>query len=177
MIDWSVNRLGRRKDSARNLSLVDLLAISNGEVILLVTLVAFPVVVFSFLGAGAVFKQIGKGPLSLEQDFPQKVAGVATQPISEEQREAEIRQFLEGKAYRQRKRGEKPIEIEVELQRLLASEQASAGAALGSDAQLVVEIRDLVKASNERRVRMGREPLDVDAEVQRQLGELESLGQ
>ncbi len=34
-------------------------------------------------------------------------------------REAEIRQLLEAKAYRQAERGEEPIDVEAELQRLL----------------------------------------------------------
>ncbi len=156
------------------------MALSNGEAILVITLVAFPIVAFSFLGAGAVFKQIGKGQFSLEQDFPQKVAGVAVQPVSKEQREDEIRQFLEGKAYRQRERGQEPIDVDAELVRLLAEEEATAAASggdLGSDPELVAEIRQLVEASNERRIRMGREPLDVNAEVKRQLAEMENLGQ
>jgi hypothetical protein len=151
------------------------LALSNGEAILLIVLVAIPVAALSFLGAGTAFKQIGKGPLSIEQELPQK-GSAAPSPISPELREAEIRQLLEAKAYRQAKRGEEPLDVEAELQRLLAEERG-AGAGLRADTQLVAEVRQLVEASNARRIRMGREPLDVDAEVERQLAELESLGQ
>jgi hypothetical protein len=149
-------------------------ALTNGEAILLIVLVAIPAAALSFIGAGTAFKQIGKGPLSIEQEMPQK-RGTPAPPISPEVREAEIRQLLEAKAYRQEVRGEPPLDVDAELARLLADEPARSG--LRADAELVAEVRDLVEASNARRIRMGREPLDVEAEVKRQLDELESLGQ
>ena len=149
--------------------------LSNGEAILVIVLVAIPIAALSFAGAGAAFRQIGKGPLSIDQDMPQKGAGTPA-PTSPALREAEIRQFLEAKAYRQNQRGEAPLDVETELERLLAAERA-AGTGLRADAQLVAEVRELVEASNARRIRMGRDPLDVDAEVERRLDELESLGQ
>jgi hypothetical protein len=155
---------------------VSLLALSNGEAILLIVLVAIPVAALSFIGAGTAFKQIGKGPLSIEQEMPPRGGGPPA-PISPELREAEIRQLLEAKAYRQGQRGEEPLDVEAELGRLLASERSAKGSGLRADAQLLAEIRQLVEASNARRIRMGREPLDVDAEVERQLDELEGLGQ
>ena len=150
------------------------LALSNGEAILVIVLVAIPLAALSFIGAGAAFKQIGKGPLSIEQAMPQKGPGAAP-PASPALREAEIRQLLEAKAYRQGRRGEEPLDVEAELERLLASERGGSG--LRADTQLVAEVRQLVEASNARRIRMGREPLDVDSEVERQLDELENLGQ
>jgi hypothetical protein len=150
-------------------------ALSNGDIILIVVLVAIPVVAFSFVGSGEAFRQIGKGPLSIEQDFPQRSAGGPPAPISPEMREAEIRQFLEARSYRLASRGEQPIDVEAELQKILADERSSG--TLRRDAELVAEVRQLVEASNARRIRMGREPLDIEAEVERQLTELESLGQ
>lgn len=150
-------------------------AISNGDVILLILAVAIPVVALSFLGAGAAYKQIGKGAFAIEQELPQK--GGAPTPLPPEVRESEIRQMLEAKAYRQAERGQEPLDVEAEVARLLTDEEAGAGGGLRRDAQLVAEIRELVLASNARRERMGREPLDVEAEVERQLRELENLGQ
>ncbi len=150
------------------------LALSNGEAILIIVLVAIPAAALSFVGAGTAFKQIGKGPLSIEPELPQKGGGAA--PISREMRELEIRQLLEAKAYRQAQRGEEQLDVDSELERLLAEER-STGSGLRADSQLVAEVRELVESSNARRIRMGREPLDVEAEVERQLDELESLGQ
>ena len=82
--------------------------------------------------------------------------------------------MLEAKAYRQRARGDAPLDVEAELGRLLAEPQAGSA---GVDRGLVEEVRQLVVARNERRVRQGKEPLDVDEEVERQLRELENLGQ
>ncbi|HYH62209.1 MAG TPA: hypothetical protein VD766_10125, partial [Solirubrobacterales bacterium] len=117
------------------------LAISNGEVILVIVLIAIPVAALSFVGSGEAFKQIGRGPLSIEQDFPQGPTGGPSAPISPEVREAEIRQFLEAKSYRLASRGEKPLDIDAELERILADDR-SAGSLL-RDNQLVSEVRGL----------------------------------
>ncbi len=84
--------------------------------------------------------------------------------------------MLEAKAYRQSARGETPIDVEAELERLLA-EAASAPAPAAGDAELREEVRQLVVARNDRRQRQGKEPLDVEAEVARQLRDLEGMGQ
>jgi len=150
------------------------LALSNGDAILLIVLIAIPVAALSFAGAGAAFRQVGKGPLAIEQDPAPKGGGSA--PLSAAMREAEIRQLLQAKAYRQGLRGEQPLDVDAELHRLLEDDRAAAPGP-GADPQLTAEVRGLVAASNARRIRMGREPLDVEAEVKRQLDELESLGQ
>ena len=90
-------------------------------------------------------------------------------------REAEIRQLLEAKAYRQSSRGEAPLDVEAELERL--TDRAERPRPRGEDPALREEVRQLVVARNERRLRQGKEPLDVEAEVERQLRELENLGQ
>ena len=153
------------------------LALSNGEVILLIVLVAIPIAALTFaLGAGGAFNQIGKGQLSVqfEHDLPQK-AQDSDAGASSEVREAELRQLLRAKAYRQETRGEKPLDVEEELTRILESETAARPP--GEDPQLREEVRQLVVARNARRGRKGQQPLDVEAEVERQLRELESLGQ
>jgi hypothetical protein len=152
------------------------LSLSTGEVIFIVVLVTIPISLVTFvLGAGNALKQIGKGPFAVEfdSDLPAGITDSSPAP-SGEAREAEIRQMLEAKAYRQQARGEAPLDIEVELGKLL-HERPAAGR--GVDRELVEEVRQLVVARNERRVRQGKEPLDVDEEVQRQLRELENLGQ
>jgi hypothetical protein len=152
-------------------------ALSNGEVILVITLAAIPIAAIAFaLGAGGAYKQIGKGAFSVEfeHDLPQKI-GDSSADRSAVVREAELRQLLEAKAYRQRTRGEEPIDVEAELVRLAQAEAETAPA--GDDPQLREEVRQLVVARNDRRARKGEQPLDVEAEVERQLRELESLGQ
>src|SRR5918995_1688016 len=151
------------------------LALSTGDVFLIAIIVAIPFALLTFvLGARQALSQIGKGPLSIEQDLPQKSGGPAPAPVSGEVREAEVRQMVEAKAYRQAARGETPVDVEAEGERLL---EARSTPALGGDPGLREEVRQLVVARNERRQRKGEEPLDVDAEVERQLRELENLGQ
>ena len=153
---------------------MDLLAVSNGSVILIIALVAIPLAGLVFvLGAGNALKEIGKGQFAIEQELPQKRDGSST-PVSREVREAEIRQMVEAKAYRREARGQEPIDVEAEVKRLLEDTPAPS---LGQDEELRTEVRQLVVARNERRQRKGQEPLDVEQEVERQLRELENLGQ
>ena len=159
------------------LSFDPLLAVSNGEVILIVVLAAVPITAIAFAaGSGNAFRQIGKGQFSVEfdEDLPQKMRDSDAESGSSELREAEIRQLLEAKAYRQSSRGEAPLDVDSELGRLMEEPES---APVGEDPQLREEVRQLVVARNQRRLRQGKEPLDINAEVERQLGELENLGQ
>jgi hypothetical protein len=150
-------------------------ALTNGEVILVIALAAIPAAALTFaLGARSALKEIGKGRFAIEQELPQKSSG-APAPVSAAVREAEIRQMVEAKAYRQRERGEGELDVDAEVSRLMSD--AEPAAAPGGDAELRDEVRQLVIARNERRMRKGQEPLDVEQEVERQLRELENLGQ
>jgi hypothetical protein len=152
---------------------VPVLALSNGDVILIIVAIAIPLGLLSFvLGAGNAFDEIGKGPFAMDHDPVASKEPAA--PITPAVREAEIRQMLEAKAYRQSSRGQTPLDVDAELSKLLAS---APGAGLGSDPGLRAEVRDLVVARNHRRVRQGKEPLDVETEIERQLRDLENLGQ
>ena len=151
------------------------ISLSTGDVILIVVLAAIPVALVSLSGAGDAFRQIGKGQFAVE--FERDLRGGITDDsasASPQAREDELRQMLEAKAYRQRSRGERPLDVDAELAKLLAEAPRTS---LDVDPQLVDEVRQLVVARNERRVRQGQEPLDVDREVERQLRELEGLGQ
>ncbi len=147
---------------------------STGTILILIVVVALPVgaVVFA-MGAGNAFGQIGKGDLAIgDQPFPRESGS----GVSSEVREQEIRQMVQARSDRGIARGRKPIDVEVEVEKLLAPEQGAATSP-GADHGLREEVRQLVVARNERRARQGKEPLEVDAEVDRQLRELENLGQ
>lgn len=152
------------------------ISLSTGDVILIVVLAAIPVSLLTFvLGAGDALRQIGRGQFAVEfdSDLPRGISDDAA-PASPQVREAELRQLLEAKAYRQLARGEPPLDVDAELAKLL---DQSPAAGRGVDPQLAEEVRQLVVARNERFLRQGREPIDVELEVERQLRELESLGQ
>ncbi len=78
--------------------------------------------------------------------------------------------MLEAKAYRQRARGEEPLDVDAEMRRI---NSPAARVDIGADPALIAEVRQLVVARNARRARQGKEPLDVDAEVARQLEDLQ----
>jgi hypothetical protein len=146
-----------------------------GTILILVVLVALPVgaIVFA-LGAGGALKQIGKGPLAIEQDFPQSSGG-SIHAVSAEVREEEIRQMVQARSDRGIAKGREPLDVDAEVDKLVAT--GSSGPGLGADRGLREEVRQLVVARNERRKRQGKEPLDVEKEVERQLRDLENLGQ
>ena len=149
--------------------------IDAGTILILIVLAALPIGAAVFaLGAGNALKQIGKGDLAIDQDAPGS-GGEMMAPLSAEVREEEIRQMVQASSDRAEARGGKPIDVDAEVERLLAPETSGSG--LGADAGLREEVRQLVVARNERRVRQGKKPLDVDGEVERQLRELENLGQ
>jgi hypothetical protein len=145
-------------------------AVSNGEVILIVTLVVVPIAALAFAGAGAVYREIGKGAFAMDHDKPSRDGPDLSTAAARAEQQAEMRQMLEAKAYRQAQRGEEPIDIAAEMARLNAP-----AAPTRVDPELVEEVRQLVLARNARRVRRGEEPLVVGAEVERQRSELEGL--
>jgi hypothetical protein len=146
-----------------------------GIVLIIVVLVALPVGAIVFArGAGKSLDQIGKGQFALEQDFPQSSQG-SIHAVSAEVREEEIRQMIQAKSDRGVAKGRKALDVDAEVEKLLASDTGGPG--LAGDKALREEIRQLVVARNERRQRQGKKPLDVDKEIARQLRELENLGQ
>jgi len=152
------------------------ISLSTGEVIMIVVFTTIPIALLTFvLGAKNALNEVGKGQFAVEfeSDVPSKITD-SDADSSPAAREAEIRQLLEAKSYRQQARGEAALDVDAELNRLL-SERPSLPT--GVNAQLVEEVRQLVVARNERRARQGKEPLDVDKEVERQLRDLENLGQ
>jgi hypothetical protein len=133
-------------------------------VVVAATVLAAVIAVGALASSGRSYDQIGRGGLSLRDgsDRPARErvhAGAA----AVRERDEEIRQLLEARNERRRRRGLEPVDIEAELREFHRP---------ADDPGLEAEVRALVVARNERRLRRGREPLDVDAEVARQLREL-----
>jgi hypothetical protein len=85
------------------------------------------------------------------------------------ERDEEVRQMLEARNARRRRRGEPEVDVEAELARLTTLADADA------DGELRDEIRQLVIARNHRRARKGLAPLDVEAEIARELAGLRDI--
>ena len=137
-------------------------------------LVVTPIAAIAFAGSGAVYREIGKGAFAMDHDAKRPQGVDVTTAAGRAEQQAEMRQMLEAKAYRQRQRGEEPLDVEEEMRRLNAPESRGS---LSSDPALVEEVRQLVLARNARRARQGKEPLDVQEEMERQLRDLEGLGE
>jgi hypothetical protein len=117
--------------------------------------------VVALVRSGKAWDEYGKHRLLMERelDHSPKLGSA----VSNAERDDEIRQLLEARNLRRARRGEAPVDVEQELQRLVAPR---------IDAELRQEIRDLVVARNHRRARQGKPPLDVEAEVERQVADL-----
>jgi hypothetical protein len=137
---------------------------------------AFPIVVFAVAivgGLGALvalvlsqrtWDEYGKHHLTLDSESSRGAPGGSAAANAE--RDAEIRQLLEARNARRRRRGEPEVDVEQELARLVGPQ---------IDDELRAEIRDLVIARNHRRARRGQPPLDVEAEIEREIADLSGV--
>ncbi|HWN73887.1 MAG TPA: hypothetical protein VNN15_08790 [Solirubrobacterales bacterium] len=147
-----------------------LTALQKGGAVLLFTGVAAPLIGLVLKRVSGGWETMGGGPFAILNE-PQKRGASGTGPrIDPAIQAAEVRQMLEAKSERRVQRGEAPLDVEAETQRLLAAEERPRGQE-AIDAELRAEVRQLVVARNERRLREGLEPLDVEAETERQLAD------
>jgi hypothetical protein len=134
-----------------------------GTLVWIVAAVSAVVAVLTLIGTGKSYREIGRGGIVRGRDRFDGGGGAAS---AAEERDAEIRQMLEGRNARRARRGEAPLDIEAEI----AALERPAAAAV--DDELREEVREHVIARNARRVRAGAAALDVDDEVQRQIRDL-----
>ena len=91
-----------------------ILAVGPSEfllVLILLCLVVAPIAAIAFARSGRRYEEIGKGRFAVDFDDGGETA-----------HEEEVRQLVEAKAYRQSRRGEQPVDVEAEVDRLLAGE-------------------------------------------------------
>jgi hypothetical protein len=135
-----------------------------GTVILVVCGVGVVGAVAALLANRRTWEDYSSNHLIRDSELGRPTGGSQAASISE--RNEEIRQMLEARNARRRRRGEPEVDIEQELGRLTAP---------AIDDELRAEIRDLVVARNHRRARRGEPPLDVQAEIERQIASLSDL--
>ena len=135
-----------------------------GTVLWIVCGVAIVFALLALVTARRTWDEYGKSRMLLDQELAAAPRSGSAAALVE--RDTEIRQMLEARNARRLRRGEPPIDVELELRRLTAPQ---------IDAELRAEIRDLVVARNHRRARHGKPPLDVDSEVEREIAALGQL--
>jgi hypothetical protein len=146
-------------------------ALQKGGALLLFTGLVGPLVGLLLKRVGGGWETMGGGPFAILDERPRPTAGGSPQKVDPAIQAAEVRQMLEAKSERRRQRGEAPLDVEAETERLLAA-AGKPRAEDAIDAELRAEVRALVVARNERRMRQGLEPLDVEAETEKQLADL-----
>jgi hypothetical protein len=135
---------------------------SFGTVLWIVTGLSFVAAVFALATSGRQWREFGREHLVMDSEAAR--TGEATgSSASIRERDEEIRELLEARNERRRRRGEATVDVEAELRRLTSPL---------IDADLRAEIRDLVIARNHRRARAGKPPLDVEAEIEREIAGL-----
>ena len=149
-----------------------LTATQKGALVLLFTGIVGPLIGFLLKRVGGGWNSVGGGPFAILHERPAAGrSGAPSPPADPAIQAAEVRQMLEAKSERRARRGEAPLDVEEEAERLLAEpEPASPDDAM--DEELRAEVRQLVVVRNERRRRQGLEPLDVRAETERALADL-----
>lgn len=148
-----------------------LTAVGKGVALFALTGVAAPLIGLAlrhYVGNG--WDAIGSGPFSIVHEGKRQRGGRGP-TVDPAIQAAEVRQMLEAKAARQQRRGENPLDVDSEAERLLAEADSAGARRPDIDAELRAEVRQLVIARNERRMRAGQTPLDVEAEIERQLGD------
>lgn len=148
-----------------------LTALQKGGALLVFTGVAAPLIGLLLKRVSGGWETLGGGPFAIVNERRLSQKGASPPTVDPAIQAAEVRQMLEAKSEWRRRRGEAPLDVEAETERLLAA----AGRPRGKDAidaELRAEVRALVVARNERRMREGSEPLDVEAETERQLADL-----
>jgi len=147
-------------------------ALQKGIALLVFTGVAAPLVGLLLKRVSGGWETMGGGPFAILDQRPTgRGTGAGPAPVDPAIQAAEVRQMLEAKSERRRQRGEAPLDVEAEAERLLAAAKQPRGNE-AMDAELRAEVRQLVVARNERRLREGREPLDVETEVEKELADL-----
>ena len=151
--------------------LLALSALEKGGAVLIFTGVAAPLVGLLLKRVAGGWETMGGGAFAILNDPPRKPTAGGGEPVDPAMQAAEVRQMLEAKSQRRQQRGEAPLDVEAEAERLLAAAERPRGDE-AIDAELRTEVRQLVVARNERRLREGREPLDVETETEKQLTDL-----
>jgi hypothetical protein len=131
-----------------------------GTVVWVVAVVGALVAVYTLVGTGRTYREIGDRGIAHDEDDT-----AATPMSADAERDMEIRQMLEARNARRTRRGEAPQDVEAELAALTRP-------ATAVDDELREEIRQHVLARNARRVRAGGKPVDVDEEIERRIREL-----
>jgi hypothetical protein len=135
-----------------------------GIVIVVVVIAAALIAVGTLVTSGRTYDQIGRGGLSLRDGSDRPAREPADRGlVAARERDDEIRQLVEARNERRRRRGLAPVDVDEAIRELDRP---------AIDPGLEAEVRALVVARNERRARQGRTPLDVEAEVARELREL-----
>ncbi len=128
-----------------------------------VVIVGVIVAIGSLVNRDDLYDQIGAGGIGDDRERPRDPA--PSSPAGAAVQEEEVRQMVQARSDRRVRRGEEPLDVDDEVDKLLHP-------ATTVDPALRDEVRQLVIARNERRARQGKEPLDVEAEIDRQLRDL-----
>ncbi len=142
-------------------------------VLVLTVLIVVPIAAVAFARSGKGLEELGKGQFYIDRDddLGSGMTGADSAAADERQRVEEVRQMIEAADFRSQARGEGRLDVEREIEELLAGEERPVAQDPPAETGVRAEVRQLVVANNERRVRRGEQPLDVESEVERRMEE------
>ena len=170
--DWRVNIVPDADRRRETRSRCQTWGVDFGTVIWIIVLVVAPIAAVLFAGAFGLLEQLGPRGAGDRRAPAPRPAPAPNSPAAVAEREADIRQLVQARHDRAVARGEPPLDVQAEVERLMALDPAAQPEADQQDAALREEVRQLVVARNERRAARGEAPLDVEEEVDRQLRDL-----
>src|SRR5437016_5219228 len=96
--------------------------LTTGMILIVITIVVVPIALIAFARSGAALKTLGKGQWSIERELPpSRGLTDSGSAVPRAVREAEVRQMVEAKSYRRQARGDDPLDIDAEVERLMNS--------------------------------------------------------
>lgn len=97
-----------------------LTATEKGAILLAISAVAAPIAGYLFHRSAESWRSFGKGAFSIGDEAPPPRPGAPAPPVDPAVQAAEVRQMLEAKSRRRQQRGEAPLDVEAETERLIA---------------------------------------------------------
>ena len=92
------------------------IGLDSGTVLVAITLLVAPIAAVAFARSGPAWDSIGKGPLAIEAPPPESELPA---PEAEAALRAEVRQLVVAGNARRARRGQPPLDVEAEIERML----------------------------------------------------------
>lgn len=160
--------------------MISTIAASEFSLVLLLTvLIVVPIAAVAFARSGKGLDELGKGRFSIDRDddLGSGMTAADSPAAAERERADEVRQMLEAADFRSRARGEGRVDVERQIERLLAGEGASEdrgtdGATTGDDGESEVPAEGAIAGTEDDRSGSGSADPAAGSEIRAEVRQL-----